>query len=297
MKRIALSVFAVCVATAAIAGVPATAPELTAAQIIEKNIAARGGLDSWRKIQTMVWVGHIESANAPAAKMPFSLEQKRPNKTRFEIKAQNQLALRIFDGTNGWKLRPSASGKPEVQPFSNEELGFAHDGQGIDGPLVDYAAKGVAIALEGVDDVEGHKAYRLNVRLPSGLSHQLWIDAQNFLDIKSGRQIRNTLGQTATVSVYYRNYQTVEGVKLPFSIETSAETKAPDRMVIDKVALNVPLEDQMFSKPQVQAPGRRNGVTVDTRSPPPQANPTAWMAPSTGQARAKGRPVSPGDAR
>jgi len=242
----------------------------------------------------MVWVGHIESANAPATKMPFSIEQKRPNKTRFEIKAQNQLALRIFDGTNGWKLRPSASGKPEVQPFTNEELGFAHDGQGIDGPLIDFAAKGISVTLEGVDEVEGRKAYRLNVRLSSGLSHQLWIDAQNFLDIKSGRQSRNALGQTGTVSVFYRNYQTVEGVKIPFAIETSADTKAPDRMVIDKVALNVPLEDQMFSKPQV--PGRRNAVSVDTRSPQ-EHKPTAWTPPSPGQTQAKALRVSPGDVR
>jgi len=31
------------------------APGLTAAQIVEKNAAARGGLEAWRKIQTMSW--------------------------------------------------------------------------------------------------------------------------------------------------------------------------------------------------------------------------------------------------
>ena len=31
------------------------APGLTAALIVEKNAAARGGLEAWRKIQTMSW--------------------------------------------------------------------------------------------------------------------------------------------------------------------------------------------------------------------------------------------------
>lgn len=269
MRKIATCVLAGCISTVAFANVPdvpVAAPELTAAQIVEKNVAARGGLDAWRKVQTMVWVGHIESANSSASKMPFVLEQKRPNRTRFEIKSQNQMSLRIYDGTNGWRMRPSASGKPEVQPFTNDELRFAHDGQGIDGPLMDYTAKGVAVALDGVDEVEGHKAYRLNVRLPSGASHHIWIDAQNFLDIKYDRQSRNTFGQPGTMSVFYRDYQTIEGLQIPLTIETGTDTsKATDKMVIDKISLNQPLEDQMFAKPRV--PGRRNGVTVKADAP------------------------------
>jgi hypothetical protein len=269
MRRIAGWALAAClsISTLANAGEPVAAPGLTAAQIVEKNAAARGGLEAWRKIQTMVWVGHVESANAAGSRLPFVLEQKRPNKTRFEITADKQKSVRIFDGANGWKLRPGSSGKPELQPYTAEELKFAQDAQVIDGPLMDYAAKGVAVTLGGVDEVEGRKAYRLNVRLPSGVTHRVWIDAQSFLDLKLDRVSRNPLGQTGTVSVYYRNYQTIEGLQIPLTIETGAATaKATDKLVIDKIALNPPLEDQMFAKPRV--PGaRRNAVTVDTRVP------------------------------
>ena len=34
-----------------------SAPKLTAAQIVDKNIAARGGLQAWRSLQTMTWKG------------------------------------------------------------------------------------------------------------------------------------------------------------------------------------------------------------------------------------------------
>lgn len=269
MKRIAVWALAGSISAVAFAGEPVgeqvSAPGLTAARIAEKNAAARGGLDAWRKIQTMVWAGHVESANASAPILPFVLELKRPNKTRFEITAVNQMGVRVYDGSRGWKLRPTRTGKPDVQPYTPEELKFAHDEQVIDGPLIDYEAKGIALRLDGVDQVEGHKAYRLSVRLPSGLSRHVWIDAQTFLDIKYEREARNAIGQSGTVSVFYRNYRNIEGLQIPLTIESgtaTAKAKATDKLVIDKISLNPPLDDRRFAKPGPQ--GRRNSVSIGT---------------------------------
>lgn len=256
MQRIAIGKLAGCASMLVLLMTPAAASELTAAQIIEKNAAARGGLDAWRKIQTMVWVGHIESTNAPAPSLPFVLELKRPNKTRFEISAQMQTSVRMFDGIQGWKLRPAPNGKPELQPYTPDDLNFARDGQGIDGPLMDYAAKGNVVTLDGIDEIEGHKAYRLNVKLPSGHRHQVWIDAQNFLDIKYDRESHSVSGQSGMVQVFYRNYKTVEGLQIPLTIESRAMSRTSDKMVIDRVVLNQPLDDHRFTRPNVT--GRSN---------------------------------------
>ncbi|SFI27404.1 hypothetical protein SAMN04515618_115136 [Collimonas sp. OK307] len=238
---------------------------LSAAQIVEKNEAARGGRDAWRKIQTMVWVGHVESANVTVPTLPFVLELKRPNKTRFEITALNQVAVRVYDGTNGWKLRPTRNGKPDLQAYTPDEQKFAREEQVIDGPLIDYQAKGIAVSLDGLDEVEGHKAYRLNVRLPSGISHHIWIDAQTFLDVKYDRETRSAIGQTATISVFYRNYQNVEGLQIPAIIETGmSTTQVKNKLVIEKIALNPPLEDWRFAKPGTQGRNNPVSITVDT---------------------------------
>lgn len=263
MRKIALWVFFGCVATAAVADELVAAPELTSAQIVERNVAARGGLEAWRNIQTMVWVGHVENATLPAPSLPFILEFKRPNKTRFEIKVQNHMMERIYDGIHGWKVRPAGSGQPELLPYTDEELRFARDGQGIEGPLIDHEAKGIAISLDGTDEVEGHKAYRLSVKLPSGASHHVWVDAQTFLDVKYDRQSRSANGQSATVAVFYRNYNTIEGLQIPLMIETRADNaKATDKMVIDKISFNPPLDDKIFANPAVL--GRRSTALRDT---------------------------------
>lgn len=252
MRRLVACVLSACISSIAVASDPAIEQGLSASQIVEKNVAARGGLEAWRKIQSMAWIGHVESANAPLLKPQFVLAQKRPNMTRFEIKAQNQMSLRVYDGTHGWKVRPLNDGRPDLQPYSGEELRFAADGQGLDGQLMDYQTKGIAVALDGIEDIEGHKAYRLNVRLPSGVSHHLWIDAKTFLDIKYDREYRNARGQSGTLSVFYRNYKAIDGLQIPLVIESGADiARASDKMVIDKVVLNPPLDDAAFAKPNI----------------------------------------------
>lgn len=259
MGRAAWWVLAGCVCFEAVAGVPDTAQQLSAEQIVEKNVAARGGLDAWRKIQTMSWIGYVETASAAGVRLPFSLEMKRPNKTRFAIKAPQQMSMRMFDGKQGWKLRSTNGGQPDLQPYSPDETAFALDGQVIDGPLMDYRAKGSSVMLEDVDEIDGNKAYRLGVKLSSGARDHVWIDAQSFLDIKSAREFRNALGKPGTVTKHYRNYRAVAGLQIPFVIENSTKTgKIADRMVIDRILLNPPLEDRIFSKPRV--PGEQETV-------------------------------------
>src|SRR5882724_875404 len=86
---VALAV-AACVAGAAQAAEHVRRPSAkTVEEVIERNATARGGLDSWRKVNTMVWLGHLERSNAPeGGVMRFVMELRRPDATRFEIKSK-----------------------------------------------------------------------------------------------------------------------------------------------------------------------------------------------------------------
>lgn len=261
MKQIAVLV--ACLAAHA-AAVPADSEPLpTVDRIIERNVAARGGLEAWHKVQSMVWVGHIETGAGAGPR--YILEMKRPDKRRFEVKAPGLTGVRIFDGSQGWKLSPGRDGYPDVQSYSAEEVSFARDDQGFGGPLIDYREKGVGVALEGVEAVEGHRAYRLKLTMPSGASHRLWIDAESFLELKEERESRNVLGMTGTLILFYRDYRTVDGLRLPFLVERGVGSgKTPDQMIIDRVALNVPLGDGLFAKPLVP---RRHTFYIGGQSP------------------------------
>jgi len=267
MKRIVTWLLAGCVSAIAWAQMPAAEHPLTVDEIIAKNATARGGEEAWRQIRTMLWTGHVESANAPTPNAPFVLALRRPSSTRFEITAMSQRIVRIFDGREGWKIRPSSGGAPDVQAYAPAEVRFARDEQVIDGPLLDHAAKGITVALDGMEAIEGKNAYRLNVTLPSGAHRHVWVDAATFLDIRYDREAP-TLSRTAVmVEVTYRDFREVDGLQVPFVIESSVAGAAKkDRLVLERVSMNPPLDEGMFIKPAI--PGRHATVAVGVSGMP-----------------------------
>jgi outer membrane lipoprotein-sorting protein len=271
-------------------GAGATAgTQLTAEQIVEKNVAARGGLEAWHKVDTMVWFGHLESSRAQLPSMPFTMQQKRPNKSRFEINTPGEKTLRVFDGTRGWKVKPARNGRGGTpEPYTPQEVTFAFRSQGIDGPLIDYQAKRNKVALEGTDEVEGHKAFRLKVELASGETDHVWIDSTTFLEVRYDRPTYGPAGTPQTVSMFYRDYKPVENLQIPMVIETAGGPGAPpDKIVIDRVFLNTPVDDRAFAQPGMHerrgtAMGgghRMSGGPGIVDIPPPGASPAAQGAP------------------
>jgi len=258
MIRVVAATVAVGLASAGSGAGCARAAKPTAQQIVAKNVAARGGLDAWRKVATMVWIGRIESAHAPVPSMPFTLEQKRPNRTRLQIDALGERSLRVFDGVRGWKA-PPGRGRPEVQPYSPQELKFAQAGHGIDGPLIDFAAKGSAVTLAGLDEVGGRKAWHLNVHPAMGGEEDVWLDADTWLELRYDRMADGPAGAQRRVSATYGDYRAVEGLQIPFLIETGGGPgTTPDRMQIERVVLNAPLDDWDFENPAAPRPRHRD---------------------------------------
>ena len=256
----------------------AAAPATTAAEVIARNVKARGGLEAWRKVNTMVWYGHLERASSPGMHIPFVLQIKRPNLTRFEIKERFDQFTRIFAGEHGWKVRPGNNGQPSVKSFSKEEVAFAKDEFPLDGPLIDYQAKGVTAELDGIDAVDSHRAYRLSLRLASGAERKVWIDVDTNLELRYDRPATSPLAPGKPVATFYGGYATVDGLKIPNSIVSTpspdpAQRAAADRLVIDRFVVNPTLDDQSFLPPptpmhrggKVQIPS--NGMPSDPRRP------------------------------
>lgn len=221
----------------------------SAEEVIARNVQARGGLQAWRKVDTIAWVGHLDRASLDVQRVPFAMQMKRPNLTRFELKQQFNDFTRIFDGSHGWKIRPAGDGRPETKSFSAEEANFSRTEFVIDGPLIDYRAKGVSAQLDGIDTVENHKAYRLSVLMPSGAQRKIWIDTTTNLDVRYDRPATNPLKPGAPISVYYRDYASVDGIKMPRVIETGNGDGAGDKLVIEKIMVNPKLDDGTFLPP------------------------------------------------
>jgi outer membrane lipoprotein-sorting protein len=228
-----------------------TAPvDLTAAQIVERNISARGGLQAWRTVKTMSMSGKLDAGGKQKVQLPFVLEMERNRKTRLELQFNGQTAVQVYDGTNGWKLRPFLN-RRDVEPYTSDELKAASMQADIDGPLVDYVAKGTKVQLEGIQSVEGHDAFNLKLTLKSGQVQHIWVDAQTFLDVKIEGTPRRLDGRFHPVATYLRDYRSVNGLMIPHVNETAVDgVKQTQKIIVEKVIVNPKLEDSRFSRPQ-----------------------------------------------
>ena len=238
----------------------------SADEVINRNVAARGGLEAWRQVNSLVWLGHVERAGHAnqGSRVPFVMELERPNHTRFEIKEQENQFTRIFDGAHGWKVRPASNGVPEAKTFSKEEVEYAREEFAIDGPLIDYKAKGVVATLDGIDVLDGRKTYRLSLKLASGAQRKVWIDVQSNLEVRYDRPATNPLAPGTPISVYYADYKTVKGLKIAGSLVTSAAANksvhdASDKLVLDNILVNPKLDGDAFVPPPT---GVRHGGKV-----------------------------------
>lgn len=222
---------------------------LSAAEIVAKNVTARGGQAAWSAVQTMSMEGKMEAGTKSNVPLPFLLELKRGRKSRLEIQFAGQTALQVYDGMNGWKVRPFLN-RRELEPYTPEESKQAAVQSDLDGLLIDYAAKGSKVELEGQDKVEDRDAYKLKLTLKDGQVRHLWVDAQTFLETKVEGNPRRLDGRYHQVSIYFREYKPVQGLVLPYVIETAVDgVSQTEKILIEKISVNPKLDDSRFLKP------------------------------------------------
>ena len=294
-KRICGSLIpAACLAAAAAAAPPQT--NLSAAEIVTKNVAARGGLEAWRAVKTISLSGkmgvggnqratlqvptqaqatvvarkadelQVPTRRIDEVNLPFLMELARPRKMHLELQVAGKTALQVYDGANGWKLRPYLN-RLDVEPYTAEEMKVASKQPDLDGLLVDYAAKGTRIESDGIEKVEGRDTYKLKLTLKSGDVTHVWVDAQTFLETKIQGQPRRLDGTDHPVEVYYRDYRNVNGLQIPFVLETRVLPVAktamgfrdtpvpPEKVLIEKVVINPQFDPALFSKPAIATKG------------------------------------------
>ena len=231
-------------------------PALPVARIVDRNIAARGGLAAWRAVNSLTMSGEMDAGGKQDAKLPFVMSMKRPQKSRLEIKFQEQTAVQVWDGNQGWKLRPYLN-RNEVENYTAAEARSAAAATELDGPLVDFERKGTKVELAGTEVVEGRNTYKLKLTVKGGEQVHLWIDAKSFLETKIDGEPRRMDGRMRKVAIFSRDFKPVGGLQFPHTIETVVESvKGSHKMTIQTIKINPPLDDTLFAKPQLKQAAR-----------------------------------------
>jgi len=225
---------------------------LTADELIAKNVEAKGGLAKIRAINTSRMSGKLQFSGDVGVQMSFSMTVTRSGKVRQESTLQGMTQIQAWDGHEGWQISPFGGRKDPEKLSADDCKGLTEDAD-IDGPLVDYRAKGNTVEYLGTEDVDGTQAHKLKVTLKNGDLKYLYLDPDYFLEIRvtTRRVIRGT---EQDVETDLGNYEEIAGVYVPFSIESGAKGEPKNvKLTLDKVEVNQPVDDAIFVFPTTPA--------------------------------------------
>src|SRR5262249_17374376 len=115
---------------------------------------------------------------------PIVVQKKRPSSFRADITIQGKNIVQGYDGETGWQINPFA-GSSEPEKVAGDDLKDFQEQADFDGPFIDYKEKGNMVELLGKEDVEGSPAYKLKVTLKNGDVRYVYLDSENYLEIRS----------------------------------------------------------------------------------------------------------------
>lgn len=233
---------------AALLWLPLAAGAMTADELVAKNLAARGGIDKLKALQSQRETGKIRFGDI---ELDFSTLAKQPGQMRFTQSLQGFDSIYALDRNEGWKIEPG-SGRKDPERLSKDDLKPLIEGADFQGWLVDYKAKGFKLEYLGTEDIDGTEAHKLKLTRPNGDFHYLFLDPDHFLEIRIETHdwIR---GSEQVSETDLGEYEQVDGTWWPCLSVSGAKGSPPGQRataVVNKIELNVPVDDALFRFPE-----------------------------------------------
>lgn len=240
-RLLSLAAMALLAAPLAAAATPAPAPSLD--DLVARHVKARGGMERLHGLQSLRQTGTVTAGGGRRALV--TREVKRPGKIRFEFTVQGVTAVSIVDGERGWRVSP-LEGEMAPEALSDDVVLEAMEQADLEGPLVDWKAKGSRLELVGRETLGDREVYRLKLTLESGAEQDLYLDARTYLVICTD-STRTIKGWPVRIRTVFADYRKTKGILFPHRVETMASER-PGRLLIevDKVEVNPALPDSLF---------------------------------------------------
>jgi len=219
----------------------------TVDEIVARHVAARGGREALAAVRTLRMTG--KAMAGPGREAIVRREMARPGRIRTEFEFQGTTGVYAWDGSSGWRVSP-LDGDFEPEPLPAEEAALAAEQADIEGPLVDWKAKGSTVELVGKAALSGGPAHELKVTYKSGAVRRLWVDAATgfVVRMEATRKMRT---RELTVEATFGDYRKTDGVAFARAIEMGLRGRpARLRIVVESVEVNPPLDDLRFQMPR-----------------------------------------------
>jgi zinc protease len=223
------------------ASAPASAPALTADQILENYIKAIGGRENWKKLTTRISTGTID---VPAMNLSglVTVREKAPNRSIFTVNFNGAVFQQGFDGTIGWSNDPQNG----LREQAGEELAETKRDSDFYHPL-DLKQMYSKIAVTGTDKIDDRDAYIVEASSGDLGTDKIYFDMQNGLVLRIVGQ-HHTMDGPATFTEDFSDFREVDGIKLPYTVHQESPSST-FTIKFTEIRHNEAIEDAAFAKP------------------------------------------------
>lgn len=222
--------------------------DLTAEQLIEKFIAARGGQEKLAGIQVVKMTGTFSTGQTSPS--PVTVTIAPGHYLRRIEQGSGSASIKGVNRESAWQSN-AQSGKTEAMP-PKDAARFRRlaDPQG---PLFDHQGKGNKVEVIGKLPWRETQVYKLKVTFRDGGVNHIYLDEKSFLPVRVVTTLYVAQADAdIDLELLYEDYRDVEGVKWPFK-ETANAPEAGFTQTIswDKIEVNrQPLDESMFTAPK-----------------------------------------------
>jgi len=221
--------------------------QMTADQLVAKNVDAKGGAEALHALKSVRLTGKM-LVNQGQMELGYVQTKERPGAVRTELSLQGMTMVQAYDGKEGWQISPFQGRKDPEKMAADDTKALIEDSE-VDGPLVDWQEKGSTVEYLGTEDVDGTQAHKLKVTRKNGDVTYVFLDPEHFLEIRVLSQ-RTERGAQVEVETDLSDYEKIDGVFLPFSIESGRKGGSDkQKLILDKAEANVPVDATAFQFP------------------------------------------------
>ena len=214
-----------------------------AEQLLDKYLAAVGGVDALQKITSRVQKGTLTAFGGQH--FPVDVYSKAPDKRASVMHLLGGDSVTAFDGKQGWLSVPG-----RVHVMSAAE----NDAARIDADLYLPAHLKTLYAKFSVDigeKIDGHDTYMVVGRNEGQPPLRLYLDKESGLLLRVVQYAETPLGRNPA-QIDYTDYRDVNGVKVPFRW-TLARPGNRFTIQVEQVEQNIPVDDSKFVPPPPSA--------------------------------------------
>ncbi|HET6766845.1 MAG TPA: hypothetical protein VFH08_05585 [Chitinophagaceae bacterium] len=218
----------------------------TADEVIQKHAKAMGGLSAFNAIKTIRMTGTVK---VQGMELPITVQVINGKAVRTDVDAMGQSVIKSYKDGKGWKIDPF-SGVATATDLTNEELIDSKGQTRLANQLMDYKARGHKVELQGQEDVEGIKCYKIKLtnKDDSKVTTYYISVADNTL-VKSVTT-RDMQGQQVEVETYSSDIKEHGGIKFPMTRTQKVQGQVLQEIKLTLVELNVAIDEKVFDKQQ-----------------------------------------------